>query len=446
MISFTALRKSRLMQAVLGSGGLGLVHRGAGLVTAIVLARILGAEGYGYYAFALGVAGILAVPAQLGLPQLMTRELAARHAHEQWSLMAGLRRRAFQIAAVSVLLAMLVGVFFLLNAENFPALEPRTFALGLALLPLLISMELLGSVLRGLRRVLHAQWPIAAFKPLLVLLLIVVGASLLELTPAMAMLFNVVASLLAVGLLVLWMRRHWPRAATAASARYDTRAWLRSLLPFTALGAANVIVQKTDVAMLGWLTGPADVGVYNIVVQGAMLVSFGFSAVNAVIAPTIARSFAKDDLQQLQRLLSMSSLIVLAIAVVVMVVFVLFGKLLLGTVFGSEFTRGFHALLILGVGQLVNASVGSVGTFLSMTRHENDTLRAIVIAAIANVILNLFLIPRYGIVGAAVATMISTVLWNIIMSVAVHQRLGLVPGPFFFKQNATTNISGREQG
>ena len=298
-------------------------------------------------------------------------------------------------------------------------------------------MEVTGSILRGLRRVVHSMWPVAALKPVAILALIGVAAIAGQaLSPAMAMSFNIAASVVAALVLCVLMARYWPREAGSVDAEYRTRDWLRALLPFSFLGAASIITQKTDIVMLGWLTTASDVGVYNVVVQGSMLVSFGFTAMNSVLAPTIARLFVQEDMVRLQRLLSVSSIAILAIAVLVLGVLAAFGKPLLTTVFGQEFERGYAALLILGVGQLVNASVGSVGTFLSMTRHENDTLRAIVVAAIVNVVLNGVMIPLYGMVGAAVATMSSTVLWNIMMSVSVYKRLGLVPGPVNFKGRA----------
>jgi O-antigen/teichoic acid export membrane protein len=437
MTRSTESSKSNLIRGALGSGALGIVHRGLGLITAVLLARILGAEGYGYYAFALGVAGILAVPAQLGLPQLITRELAANHALERWSLMVGLRRRATVVAAISILVAIALGGILLANSGRIPAIDPMTFALALLLLPLMITMEIMSSLLRGLRRVVHAMWPGAAFKPLAVLALIaavvVAGRSL---SPPDAMAFNIVASVAAIGFLWVLLARYWPSETGGVDAEYRTRVWLRTRLPFTFLSAANVITQKTDIVMLGWLTTPSDVGVYHIVVQGAMLVSFGFTAMNAVLAPNIARLYVQRDMARLQRLLSISSLIILAIAVCVLGGLVIFGEFLIEAIFGAEFRHGYTALLILGTGQLINASVGSVGTFLSMTGHENDTLRAIAVAAVANVILNGLLIPLYGLAGAAIATMSATILWNAMMALSVHKRLGLVPGPIFIKQKA----------
>ena len=88
------------------------------------------------------------------------------------------------------------------------------------------------------------------------------------------------------------------------------------------------------------------------------------------------------------------------------------------------------ALKILCIGQLVNASVGSVGVLLDMTGNEKDSAGAIGLGAGANVALNALLIPRYGVEGAAIATATSIVIRNILLSVRVRQRLNISPTIF----------------
>ena len=93
--------------------------------------------------------------------------------------------------------------------------------------------------------------------------------------------------------------------------------------------------------------------------------------------------------------------------------------------FGPEFTRGYWALAILTVGQLVNASVGSVGFLMSMTGHQREAARVFAGAAVLNVVLNASLIPLWGINGAAIATATTTIIWNVALALYVWRRLGV---------------------
>jgi len=107
----------------------------------------------------------------------------------------------------------------------------------------------------------------------------------------------------------------------------------------------------------------------------------------------------------------------------VTLVFVLFGERFLALAFGPGYAGGHTTLAILALGQLVNAGMGSVGVLLNMTGHERDTLRGVAIAAVANVVLGLVLIPLFGLEGAATATAVTLIIWNLLLRQAVWRRI-----------------------
>lgn len=419
---------AQLVRGAAGTGGLGLANKALALLGAIVLGRALGAEGYGYYAFALAVIGFIGVPAQLGLPQLAMREIAASHARSEWGVMRGLRRRVAQIAGATVVAGVVVGGGgMLLVGERFAAFDSATFQVALLLLPLSVGFAVTGSLLCGLRRVVQGTWPSSLLQPALFVLLVFLLAQ--GMNPARAAALN--AGSFAVGLAVtIWLlHRYWPREAGEAAPEYRTRAWVASLLPFTLLTGISLINQKIDVMMLGAFASASDVGVYHVAAQGALLVSFPLTACNAVLAPNVARLRALGDLRQMQRLMTMSTLAISCAAAIAALVLMLAGRWLLEGLFGEEFGRAYPALAILAAGQLFNACAGSVGLFLSMSGHEKDALKGLTAAAVLNFALNAALIPPFGIVGAAIATAISMVTWNVLLGMMLYRRLGLVAGP-----------------
>ena len=84
-----------------------------------------------------------------------------------------------------------------------------------------------------------------------------------------------------------------------------------------------------------------------------------------------------------------------------------------------------RCLCIVAIGQLTNAAFGSVAALLNMTGHEKDTMRGMFIAFVVNVVLNLVLVPEYGMVGAATATAISIFILNAVLRYYVKKRLGI---------------------
>ena len=107
---------------------------------------------------------------------------------------------------------------------------------------------------------------------------------------------------------------------------------------------------------------------------------------------------------------------------------VLFGKPLLGLLFGSEFEIAYVAMVLLVVGQFANAVSGSTGNFMNMTGHQTVFRNIMTGAALLNISLNLSLIPRFGIDGAAFAGMVSLSLWNVGTLVFIKIRYGKIIG------------------
>ena len=102
----------------------------------------------------------------------------------------------------------------------------------------------------------------------------------------------------------------------------------------------------------------------------------------------------------------------------------IFGKPILG-LFGEEFKNGYLSLLILIVGQLVNALSGSVGYIMVMTGKQKQASIVFAISAALNIIMNLIFIPIFGIAGAAAARAASLILWNVTLVFYIRNRLDL---------------------
>ncbi len=95
--------------------------------------------------------------------------------------------------------------------------------------------------------------------------------------------------------------------------------------------------------------------------------------------------------------------------------------------FGPDFPLANDALRIMVAGQVFNAAFGSVVLLLIMTGNTRYALPGLLVAAIAQAALGCALIPHHGAVGAAWASATGTVVWNLLLAVAVFVRLGVDP-------------------
>lgn len=428
VLSGSALRRD-LLRGGLGSLTVKVAHAGLAFAVAVTLARMLGPADYGVYAFALSVMMILALPAQVGLPQLVVRETAKTQADGEWGLMRGLWRWSNRAVFLFSGLAMAGVVTVLWWVDISPRVE--TLAIGAALIPLIALGNLRAASLRGLRRVLLGQLPESVVRPL-VLLAILLGAAGLGFdarisSPQAAMAAYVVAVVTAfmTGAAML----HWfrPSEVAAATPRTTPTEWRRAVLPLAMIAGLQLVNNQADIIVLGIFRSNAEVGIYRAVFQMALLVVFGLQAMNQMLQPYFAGLYRQGDMCRLQRLLTISARAVLLLALPPVLTYVFFGGDLLEWIFGEPYRAGATALAVLAIAQLVNAGMGSVGHLLNMTGHERDTIKAVFIAAIANLGLNTLLIPIFGLMGAAVATTISIVIWNFSMRRSVIRRTKLEP-------------------
>lgn len=426
---------TRLAGSAAGSLVLRVGSAVLGLTVSILLARLLGAEEYGAYAFAYALVMLLALPAQAGLPTLLVREVARYEIDGRWGLLRGLLRRSNQLVALLTTLIVTVALLLMFVFDlGFTPVQRATFSWALALLPVMALGNLRGATLRGLRKVVQGQLPEMVIRPglfVLALLAFLPITSLpvteaVELTPPLAMALHAVAALVAFLIGVWLLRRELPGTIVTTRRAYETRAWLRSLLPLTLLAGVAMINNQMDIVLLGVLGTVSDVGVYKVAFSASTPIVFALAAINVVVAPYFARAYSSGDREALQRLATWSARVSITAALPGAVLLIIFGEPLLGFVFGGEFATGARSLALLAVGQLGAVAAGSVGNILNMTGHEGDTVFASGLAALVNLVLNLALIPVLGIEGAATATAVSLILWNLILVFRVHSRTGII--------------------
>lgn len=410
--------RAQLLRGGVGSLMIRVASMGLTLLLAMVLARALGAEGYGTYAYVFALVSLLATPAQLGLPTLVVRETARAEAADDPGLIRGIWRWSGRLAAgLSLALAMAGGLAALVFAGRIPTGDMTTWAWGLALVPVIALANLKGAALQGLGRVVLGQLQEFVLRPGLHIALVLAALLLVgSLSPARAMALHVAAA--AVGLIVtLWLLRR-ARPPGLAAAPVDTTQkgrWLAATLPLAALAGMQTINLHLGVLMMGPLASVEEVGVYRIVMQGGTLLAFGGHAIALAVAPTLARLHALGETRRLQKVAALCSAAVTVLTVPIAIVFVLWGDRVLGLAFGPEFARGHVALAIIAVGRVAHAAFGSVSTLLTMTGHEREASRGLAISVVANAALNLALIPSYGLAGAAVASVLALMIWNLLL-------------------------------
>jgi O-antigen/teichoic acid export membrane protein len=207
---------------------------------------------------------------------------------------------------------------------------------------------------------------------------------------------------------------------------YESARWLPGAVKLVLVNSMYLLNVNADILLLGAIVGSEAAGIYKVATRGADLVMYSAFVINVPLAPIIAKLHAAGDRERLRRAIRLSTRVAALIALPVATGLVFFGDRFLA-LFGEGFQRGRSALAILSISQLVNAATGPVGSIMVMTGHETRTAIAVTIGAFTNIALNLILIPRYGILGAAVATTTSMMLWNGMLVLQVWSKLRIDP-------------------
>lgn len=405
------------------AGGAGLA-----LLSSLIIARLIGAEEYGIYAYALSWITLLSIPAKLGTDHLIVREVAIFGSMDAWGRVRGIlswSNKAILISTFGIVFISLA--FFGLLHKQISFL---TMLVAFFILPYLVLSSARQSVLRGMHRIILSLLPEMIAKPtLLVLGLLVLWIATPQVNHLEVLWVYLIVTFVVFLIYQYAVRLSLPVKKIIPPEKAEIMQWMKSIMPFALLDAAAIINSRSDVIMIGIMKDPEMAGIYNIATNGADIISFMLVAVNMTIAPLIAALYHKNKLKELREIMKKTARTAFLAGVPLLGVMIFFGGRLMG-LFGKEFVVGHQALIILSLGQIVNIGTGSVGLLLNMTGNEKLTAAGFGIASAGNILLNLVLIPFWGINGAAISTFISTSVWNVMLLVIVIRKMRLNPSIF----------------
>lgn len=404
---------------------------GAGLTycSQLVIARTVGADSYGVYAYVFAWMTVLAYVAALGFDISLLRQIPAYRARGEWGLARGVLQYAERrCAGVSLLiLAIGAGIVWGRSAALGSAMT-KTFLIGFPLVPVWALLWIRSSAVRAYGGVISALAPDRVVRDGLLVALL--GAATLwpDLKSGSAFVISLTLASSLVGLfLVGWSLRRWrPSEIGAAIPQYAAAAWRPTALPLVLISLGETALNRTGVVLLGMAGLTRDAGIFALTFTIAAAVLLPRTAVNALFAPVVAELFSRREHAALQFVVTRTALWTLASALCIALPIAVFAAPLLSW-FGPGFTGGATALRILLLGQVIAAGAGPQMYLLTMTGHERIGSALLVGSVIVNAIGTALLSNRMGLEGAAISMTGALIAFNIAMGVVVWRRLQLIP-------------------
>ena len=406
-----------------------------GFVLTVVVTREVGRSGAGVFFSAVAVFTILTQVAKLGADTGVVRFVAAYRARGLFRDVRPVVRIAMVPAAVGGVVAALVAI---VGAEPtsrvFARDRPGDVAELLRLLGPYLPFATVSIVALAATRAYSMRPFVAienlakpALKPGLILVLGLGGLTTGELALGWGV-PEVLACMAALVALAALMRDRDDvlDAPPARSFRELAVEFWAFAAPRGLAAAFQVSVFWVDVLLLGRYRPSSDVGAYAAASRVAMVGTFALQAIRVAIAPTISALLAKDDRAGAQAVYQTATWWLIALSWPVFLGLAIFAPFVL-SIFGPGFEIGSTALTILALAMLVNLGTGNVTVVLLMGGKSSWNLVNTAVAVTTNVTLNLLLIPRFGMEGAAIAWAVTIVVENLMAVAEVWVFLRMRP-------------------
>ena len=423
----SALLHTGLWRSV-GSLGIKVATAGLTYLTYVVLSRTQTSDEYGHFAFGLALATVLAILAGAGQPMAVLRLWAERSTKGDE---AGARKVVAAGSGITILASLVVSALLCLGTLVYlPFLAPgmtanHFFGAAILILPLALA-EYNSSALRAQGSLWTALLPRDIFwriaLPGLVLALFATGI-VLSGPDALAL---SAALLLGVLALQMWMatRRSYAILPARAPMRDHWRNW-GGLSRWLLLGALiETAALNADVILVGLMLDLESSGLYFNAFRTAGLMTLFTFAIELVIAPMVAEHFHAGNMRKAQAITALCAWAGFVFSLGIFGGFALFGTQILG-LFGAAYADGWLILMLLSFGLLFDAVTGPSKIVMMMTGHERAYVAIFGTIMGLGFLLQILVIPVWGLVGAAALNMASRVLAQLGIALWCRYRIGL---------------------
>lgn len=418
----------------LASGGAALLFASAAgnalsYAFGIFVARALGAEQFGLYALGLTLFNLLALFAPIGLDVGLLKFVSGRLAAGERALA---RRDIIYAGAIAIGCGLLASVGLILFAPilsnsiyHKPALSGVLLFFAAALPFVTFTTVILGGLqaFQNVRYIILVKyiWEPAG-KFLLAALALALGFGIFGLLGALGAVF-VISSLIALR----GMARVLPLERAVSGRHADPLyALLAFSTPLIVSNLFSVLAPRSDMLILGYWVNAEQVGIYNAAFQTSAMIALVLGALDTAVAPVIGGLVGRKDVDTIKTLYQVTSRWGLTLAAPIFVVMALWGGDLL-SLFGPAFALGAPCLLILALAQLFNTATGPTTSILLMSGHSRMIMIDSILNGILLISINMALIPKYGVFGAAIGSAICQALVSVVRVAQVWQVQRILP-------------------
>lgn len=389
---------------------------GGRLIKAVIIiysARILGAHEWGLFSYAVSFAALLTIFTDFGIGPILTRETTRTNDPIKKSEIIS---TAFFIKLALLMMSILLVIFV---APHFSTIKEATFLFPI--ISLIIIFDTLQGFSFSLTRALEKMELEAAFYLLTNILIVVFGFLTLRFYPTVQ--FFAYAYALGVGIgsiaTLFSLRKYFGKLFSYFQIKL-IRPILSASWPFVISGLLGSLMININILLIGFFLSSEQVGIYSAADRPIQLLYVLPAILATSVFPTFARlaiSSQEKMRSALERVLSLAFLFSFPLAL---------GGLVLGgdiirVVFGQEYTPAVSSFRVLVVTISINFTTAILSNAIFAYNRQKDLIKFAALGGITNIVLNLILIPKIGILGSAWATLAAQLISNFYLSSRVKK-------------------------
>lgn len=391
----------------------------------ILFARSFNPSEYGIFSLGITIISIFAVIGTLGLREGTTRQIAYYLSKKQtkkvqsvilWSLMFG----------VITGIILFLFVFFCADVLAIKIFKMPNLSLPLKIfsisIPFYVALFILNSIFRGFKRVKEKVYFTDIIRnllfPVLLVPVILLGLSVEWGTSAYMLSISITSVIF-----IIYFLRKLPITLQLSIKNRDLSVGKELIIfsiPLLLVTILSQVMHWTDTMMLGYFKTQDIVGLYNAATPLGRMISSTNAAMLFIYTPIASGLYAKSKLVEMRKSYTVLTKWLCIATLPITLILALFPAIVINYFFGVEYISASIVLQILVIGLFINSLMGPNGATLTAMAKTNFLMYATFSAACINILLNILLIPKYGINGAAIATVTALVTINILRSIKLY--------------------------
>ena len=400
-----------------------------GYLSRMILARFLGPSEYGLISIGFTVLTIAVMFSWAGLPVGVERYVSFFKGKEDNARIKGTIVSALKIntlLSITIALIIFAGARWIsVNIFHEPALIPILRIFSIAIPFHVVADDMLAAIIgfQNMKYKVYVEHIFKnGFKLILIVSFLLVGFGITGAT------WGWVISIICMPFLAFYIfnSKIFPKFTSVKSIPIDKELFSYSW-PLLFSGVLQTLMIVMDTFMLGYLSTSSSVGIYNAAQPTANLIPIVLLSFGTIFTPIASELYARDKIDVLKNTYTIVTKWILIFVLPAFLLMSLFSTNILRILFGEEYISGNIALIILAFGYFITSIVGPTTKVLQIYGWTRIFMICAIVGLVINIVLNAFLIPIYGVSGAAIATSVSVALTSILQLFFIYYLTKLYP-------------------